>query len=64
MPSVLLPGDPDRVSKAASVLEQVTEIGRRREFQMARGTWNGTPDHGLLDRNRGAINRDRSGGAC
>lgn len=43
MPSVLLPGDPDRVSKAASVLEQVTEIGRRREFQMARGTWNGTP---------------------
>src|SRR5688572_22645116 len=43
MPSVLLPGDPDRVSKAASVLDQVTEIGRRREFQMARGTWNGTP---------------------
>lgn len=43
MPSVLLPGDPDRVSKAASVLDQVTEIGRRREFQMARGTWNSTP---------------------
>src|SRR5215207_1382414 len=41
MPSVLLPGDPDRVSKAASVLKRVKEIGRRREFQMARGMWNG-----------------------
>jgi uridine phosphorylase len=43
MPSVLLPGDPDRVGKAASVLDSVFEIGRRREFQMARGTWRGTP---------------------
>ncbi|MBM6593587.1 nucleoside phosphorylase [Microvirga sp. BT291] len=43
MPSVLLPGDPDRVSKAAAVLDQVKEIGRRREFQMARGMWNDVP---------------------
>jgi uridine phosphorylase len=35
MPSVLLPGDPDRVGKAASVLDSV--------FEMARGTWRGTP---------------------
>src|SRR4051812_47484623 len=27
MPSVLLPGDPDRVSKAAGILDHVTDVG-------------------------------------
>ncbi|WP_210495691.1 nucleoside phosphorylase [Microvirga antarctica] len=42
-PSVLLPGDPDRVTKVASVLNDVVDLGRRREFQMARARWQGTP---------------------
>jgi len=41
--SVLLPGDPDRVDTAVGVLDDPVAIGRRREFQMARGTWRGTP---------------------
>jgi uridine phosphorylase len=41
--SVLLPGDPDRVDKAINVLDDPVAIGRRREFQMARGTWRGVP---------------------
>ena len=41
-PSVLLPGDPDRVAKAAGVLDRVVDLGRRREFQMARGHWRDT----------------------
>ncbi|MCZ8106023.1 MAG: nucleoside phosphorylase [Burkholderiales bacterium] len=41
--SVLIPGDPDRVAIAAAVLDGATDLGRRREFAMARGTWEGTP---------------------
>lgn len=41
-PVVLLPGDPDRVAIAASVLENVRSLGRRREFAAARGTWGQT----------------------
>lgn len=42
-PIVLLPGDPDRVPIAAGILDDVVELGQRREFRVARGTWEGVP---------------------
>ena len=39
--TVLLPGDPDRVAIAAAVLDGSIDLGRRRDFAMARGTWRG-----------------------
>ena len=41
--AMLLPGDPDRVGIAAGVLDQVRDLGRRREFAMATGRWDGVP---------------------
>jgi uridine phosphorylase len=41
--AVLMPGDPDRVAIAAGVLEDVRDLGRRREFAMAAGRWQGVP---------------------
>jgi uridine phosphorylase len=40
---MLLPGDPDRVAIAAAVLDGSVDLGRRREFAMARGAWRGVP---------------------
>lgn len=41
--AVLMPGDPDRVAIAAGVLDDVRDLGRRREFAMATARWNGVP---------------------
>ncbi|WP_342363291.1 nucleoside phosphorylase [Terrarubrum flagellatum] len=44
MPScVLLPGDPDRVTLAAALLDNARDFGRRREFHAVRGDWRGSP---------------------
>ena len=40
---VLLPGDPDRVPLAASLLDDVRDLGQRREFAAAAGSWRGVP---------------------
>ncbi len=40
---VLLPGDPDRVRLLADMLEDVTDFGRRREFAMISGSYQGHP---------------------
>jgi uridine phosphorylase len=41
--AVLMPGDPDRVTIAAGVLREVRDLGRKREFAMATGRWDGVP---------------------
>lgn len=40
---VLLPGDPDRVRMFASMLDDVEDFGRRREFSVISGTYRGHP---------------------
>ncbi|WP_083347356.1 nucleoside phosphorylase [Rhizobium sp. LCM 4573] len=39
--NVLTPGDPDRVSLLADMLEDVTDFGRKREFAVITGTYEG-----------------------
>lgn len=40
---VLIPGDPDRVELLASMLDNVVSFGRKREFAVITGTYNGHP---------------------
>lgn len=40
---VLVPGDPDRVRLLASMLDDVTDFGRRREFAVVSGLYKGHP---------------------
>jgi uridine phosphorylase len=40
---VLVPGDPDRVSLLADMLDDVVSFGRRREFAVVSGRYNGHP---------------------
>ncbi|MBO6902885.1 MAG: nucleoside phosphorylase [Rhizobiaceae bacterium] len=40
---VLVPGDPDRVTLLARMLDGVTDFGRRREFAVVSGRYNGHP---------------------
>lgn len=40
--NVLTPGDPDRVRLLADMLEDVTDFGRKREFAVITGTYEGT----------------------
>lgn len=40
---VLLPGDPDRVALLAEMLDDVVDFGRRREFAVVSGRYNGHP---------------------
>ncbi|MEQ8450871.1 MAG: nucleoside phosphorylase [Nitratireductor sp.] len=40
---VLVPGDPDRVALLATMLDSVTDFGRRREFAVVSGRYKGHP---------------------
>lgn len=40
---VLVPGDPDRVALLAGMLDSVVDFGRRREFAVVSGRYNGHP---------------------
>ncbi len=42
-PDVLMPGDPDRVALLKDMLEDVQDFGRKREFALVTGTYEGHP---------------------